>query len=197
MGFNFVVFSLLLASASEQDAKEATVGDTQKLVKIQRIVVEGSRLPAPSVVRLAQIKIGDEVNFVKLHTSLQDATRSSLLRNIEFEYESLPDSERDVVLHLKCTDEKPTATASIHIPKVSEEELWAWLVEVDPLFTREMPPTEAAIHLYSNWIVKFMESHGDPKFQENFAITAEGSNSTGGTVPDRLVFKVVKRRGVK
>jgi hypothetical protein len=60
-----------------------------------------------------------------------------------------------------------------------------------------MPPTEAAIRLYSSWIAKFMESHGDPKFQASSAVTAEGSSSTGGAVPDRLVFKVVKRRGLK
>ena len=60
-----------------------------------------------------------------------------------------------------------------------------------------MPPNEAAIRLYSTWIGKVMESHGDPKFQENFAVTAAGSSSTGGTVPDHLVFKVVNRRGLK
>jgi hypothetical protein len=197
MRFPLVLFSLLVACASAQDAKEGTAGDAQKLVKIRRIEVEGSRLPAPSVIRLAQIKMGDEVNFVKLHAALQNATRSGLIRNIEFEYESSPQSETDVILHLKCTDEKPAATASIRIPNVNEEEVWAWLAQVDPLFTRGLPPNEAAIQLYSNWIVKFVEGHGDPKFRENFAIIAEGSNSAGGKVPDRLLFKAVKRRGLR
>jgi hypothetical protein len=197
MSFTLVVFSLLAACAAAQDAKEGTAGDAQKLVKIRRVELEGSRLPAPSVMRLAQIKIGDEVNFVKLHAALQNATRSGLIRNIEFEYESLPDSETDVILHLKCTDEKPAATASIRIPNVNEEEVWAWLAQVDPVFTRELPPNDAAIRLYSGWIVKFVEGHGDPKFQESFGITAEGSSSTGGTVPDRLLFKAIKRRGIK
>jgi hypothetical protein len=91
MGLALAVFSLFFACASAQSAKEGTVGDAQKLVKIQRIVVEGSRLPASSVVRLTQIKIGDEVNFIKLNAALQAAVRSGLIRNIEFEYESLPD----------------------------------------------------------------------------------------------------------
>jgi hypothetical protein len=197
MRSTLVVFSFLAACAFGQDAKEGTAGDAKKLVKVRRIDVEGSRLPAPSVIRLAQIKLGDEVDFLKLNAALQNATRSGLIRNVEFEYESLPESERDVVLHLKCTDEKPTAAASIHIPNVNEEDVWAWLIQIDPLFTRDMPPNDAAIRLYSNWIVKFMESHGDPKFPESFAITAEGSNSIGGTVPDRLLFKAVKRRGLK
>jgi len=197
MGFALAVFSLFLLAASGQAAKEGTAGDAQKLVKIRRIVVEGTRLPALSVIRLAQIKAGDEVNFIKLHSALQKVTQSGLISNIDFEYESMPDNETDVVLHVKCTDVKPTATAAIHIAKVSEEEVWSWLTHVDALFTREMPPTEAAIRLYSNWIGKFMESQGDPRFQENFAVVADASSSTGGTVPDRLVFKVVKRRGVK
>jgi hypothetical protein len=68
---------------------------------------------------------------------------------------------------------------------------------VDPLFTREMPPTEAAIRLYSHWIGKYMESHGSPKFEDTSAIVSAGSSSTGGSVTDRLVFKVAKRRSVK
>lgn len=197
MAFVFAAFSLFLVSASAQDAKEATVGDAQKLVTIRQILVEGTRLPARSIINLAQIKTGDEMNFVKLNTALQKVTRSGLIGNVQFEYESLPDKETDVVLHLKCTDVNPTATASINIPKMNEEEIWAWLAQIDPLFTRKMPPTEAAIRLYSNWIAKFMESHGDPKFQENFAVVADASSSTGGEAPDRLVFKITKRRGLK
>jgi hypothetical protein len=198
--FTLVVFTLWVACASAQDAppaKELNAGDAQKLVTIRRIVVEGSRLPAPSIIGLAQIKIGDQVNFVKLHAALQHVTGSGLVRNVEFEYESMPENDSDVVLHLKCTDEKPSAESSIRIPNVNEADVWTWLAKIDPLFTRDMPPTEPAIRIYSNWIAKFMEGHGDPKFQENFAIIAEGSSSTGGSVPDQLVFMAVKRRGVK
>jgi hypothetical protein len=149
------------------------------------------------VIRLAQIKTGDQVNFLKLHAAMQKVTQSGLISNIAFEYESLPDKETDVILHLKCTDVKPTVKASIQIPQVNEDDVWNWLAQVDPLFTREMPATEAAIRLYSHWIGKFMESHGNPKFEESSAVTADASSSNGGNVTDGLVFKVVKRRGVK
>ena|SRR5271165_3520238 len=192
-----VLASLSLAIAVAQEAREGTTGDAQKLVTVRRIVVEGSRIPALSVIGLAQIKAGDQVNFLKLNAALLKATQSGLIKSIDFEYESLPDKETDVILHLKCTDEKPSAKASIQIPKVNEEDVWTWLAGVDPLFTREMPPTEPAIRLYSHWIGKYMESHGDPKFLENFAVVADASNSSGGTVTDRLVFKPVKRKGLK
>ena len=124
-------------------------------------------------------------------------TQSGLINNIDFEYESLPDKETDVVLHLKCTDVKPTAKASIQIPQVNEDDVWNWLGQADPLFTREMPPNEAAIRLYSLWIGKYMESHGNPKFAEAFAVVADAANASGGNATDQLIFKVVKRRGVK
>ena len=187
--------ALLFMLFALQDPKEATAGDAQKPEQIKRIVVEGTRLPALSIVHLAQIKVGDEVNFLKLHSALQKVTLSGLVKNIDFEYESLPNSETEVIVHLKCTDEKPSTTAAIQIQKVEENEVWAWLTEVDPLFTREMPPTEAAIRLYCTWIGKYMKSHGEPGFQENFAVVADVSSSTGGAAPDRVVFKVVKRRG--
>lgn len=190
----FVSLSLLAAQA--QDAKEGTPGDAQKLVKIKRILVEGTRLPTLSVIRLAQIKAGDQVNFAILQTALQKVTQTGLISSIDFEYESLEDSETDVILHMKCTDVKPSAKASIQIPTVNEDEVWTWLAEqVDPLFTRDMPPTEAAIRLYSHWIGKYMASHGSSNFDDNFAVTATASSSTGAAAPDRLVFKVVKRRG--
>jgi hypothetical protein len=193
----FVVFPIFLAAVAAQDAKEGTAGDAQKLVKIRQIVVEGTRLPALSVIRLAQIKTGDETNFMKLQGAMQKVTQSGLIGNIEFEYESAPDKETDVILHLKCTDVKPSARASIQIANVNEDDVWDWLTKTDPMFTREMPPTEAAIRLYSQWIGKYMESHGVPKFQENFAVAAAASSSGTGDKADLLVFKVIKRRGVK
>ena len=180
-----------------QEAKEGTAGDAQKLVTIRRITVEGSRFTALSVIHLAQIKAGDEVNFAKLYAAVQKATNSGLIQNIAFEYESLPEKDTDVILHLKCIDVKPTATASIQIANVPQDDVWNWLAtQIDPLFTRDMPPTEAAIRLYSHWIGKYMESHGDPQFAENFTIRADAASSTGGAAPDRLVFKAVKLKAV-
>jgi hypothetical protein len=98
---------------------------------------------------------------------------------------------------MKCTDVKPAAEAFIQISSVNEDDVWNWLAQVDPLFTRDMPPTEAAIQLYSHWIAKYMESHDTAKFQEKFAVKADASSSSGGNVTDLLVFKVIKRRAAK
>jgi hypothetical protein len=193
----FMLAFTLCGGALGQDAKEATAGDAQKLVTIRRIFVEGTRLPTLSVIHLAGIKAGDQVNFLKLHEAMQKVTKTGLITNIDFEYESLPDKETEVVLHMKCTDVAPTAKATIAIPQVNENDVWAWLNQVDPLFTRDLPPTEAAIKFYSYWIGKYMEAHGIPDFQKSFAIIADASSSTGGRDTDRLLFKPVKRRTAK
>ena len=103
------LFLIFLAAAFCQEAKEGTAGDAKKLVTVRKIVVEGSRFPDASVIRLSQIKIGDQVNFVKLFEALQKVTKTGLIHNIDFDYDSLPDAETDVVLHMKCTDNAPTA----------------------------------------------------------------------------------------
>ncbi|HLW75519.1 MAG TPA: hypothetical protein VKS01_01020 [Bryobacteraceae bacterium] len=193
-----LVASILFSSAlAAQPVREGTPGDALKLVTIQKIVVEGTRLPALSVVHIAQIKVGDQVNFLKLRAALEKVTATGLIKNVDFEYESVADSEQDVIVHLLCVDEQPAATASIEIPDVNEDEAWQWLArEVDPLFTRAMPPNERAIRLYSSWIGKYLESR-DPKFQEHSAVSVSVSSSTGDAIPDRVIFKVVKRKGVK
>jgi hypothetical protein len=193
----FVLSSVLLTAAHAQEPKEGTAGDAQKVVTLRRIIVEGTRLPALSVIRLAKIKAGDQVDFVKLQQALRGVTQTGLISHIDFEYESLPDKETDVILHLKCMDVKPIAKASIEIKDVNEDDVWMWLGQVDPMFTREMPPTEAAIRFYSIMIIKYMETHGSPTFQDGFAIVATASSSTGGTTAEHFVFKVAKRRGVK
>ena len=192
-----VILQLLLPVVFAQQAKEGTAGDAQKMVTIRRIIVEGTRLPPLSVIRLAEIKVGDQVNFMKLNDAMRRVTKVGLINSIDFEYESLENKETDVVLHMKCVDVTPLAKASIQIPNVIEDHVWAWLAQLDPLFMQELPPTEAAIAFYAHWIGKYLESHGQPKFQETSAVIADSISSTGGKVTDRLVFKVTKLRGVK
>lgn len=192
-----LIAALPLTTIWAQEAKEGSPGDAQKLVTVRRIFVEGTRLPALSVIGLAQIKAGDQINFLKLRTALARVTQTGLISNIDFEYESVPDNADEVNLHMKCSDVNPSAKASIAIPQINEDDVWVWLVKVDPLFTRQMPPAEAAIRLYSRWITKYMEGHGTPGFAEKFAIVADAKSSTGGTTPDTLIFHPAKFRGVK
>jgi hypothetical protein len=73
----FVLIALSSAAVRGQQPTQGTAGDAEKLVTVQQIVVEGTRLPQASLIRLAQIKAGDQVNFLKLHAAAEsDAKRT-------------------------------------------------------------------------------------------------------------------------
>src|SRR6266852_3494661 len=86
-------------------------------VKIQSIRVQGSRLPAASIIRLLELRIGQEANEKTVRAALQHANLSGLFSSITFNYESEPGS-KDVELILDVHDEKPLLPAAIHVPKV-------------------------------------------------------------------------------
>src|SRR5258708_25398330 len=132
-------------------------------VKIQSIRVQGSRLSAASIIRLLELKIGQEANEKTVRAALQHANLSGLFSSIAFNYESEPGS-KDVELILDVHDEKPLLPAAIHVPKVDQEEVWQWLQGVDALFTRELPPTHEAIRMYSNYIMKYLHSNDRDEF---------------------------------
>ena len=45
-------------------------------------------------------------DFLKLNAALQKVTQTGLIKSIDFEYESLPDKDTDVILHLNHGDPK-------------------------------------------------------------------------------------------
>ena len=65
-----------------------------------------------------------------------------------------------MILDLEIEDQLPVVPARFKIAKTNEEDLWRYLVAFDPLFTRELPPTEKAIQLYARYITKYLESTG-------------------------------------
>jgi len=150
-----LVFFFPLLAAAQQDGLVH--------VRIQSIRVQGSRLPAASIIKLLELKAGQEATEKTIRAALQHANGSGLFSSIDFNYESEPGS-KDVELILDVHGEKPLLPAAIHVPKVDEEEVWQWLKGVDALFTRELPPTDLAIRMYSNYIMKYLQSRGRDEF---------------------------------
>ena len=75
---------------------------------------------------------------------------------------------------------------------MEEDAIWKWLQNVDPLFTRELPPNEKALRLYENWIGKYFEANGQPDFVQTAAVRAETEGPAGNV--QRVVFKRVTLR---
>ena len=131
----FLASCLVLAARPQNDAPQNE--DARKLVTLRDFSVLGSRLSPASVVRLAGLHTGKQVNFLSLHEALQKVTLSGLIENIDFEYENYADKPEEVKLIMKCRDAQPVVPARLAIEGVDEEAVWNWLRDLDPLFTRE------------------------------------------------------------
>jgi hypothetical protein len=158
MRLYLVIGSLLIMGLSAK-AQGIAADSGKQPVKIQAVRVKGSRLPEKSILHLTGLQTGQILNEEKLRTALQHANDSGLFTNIAYVYESAPDST-DVTLELQIADQLPLVPATIKIPKIDAELVWQYLQNFDPLFTRELPPTEKAIKLYQHYIAKYLETQG-------------------------------------
>jgi surface antigen-like variable number repeat protein len=148
-----------VAIAWSATAQEIAPDSAKQAVKLQEIRVQGSRLPAKSILRLTGLQAGQTIDEARLRTALKRANDSGLFKNITYDYESAPDST-DVILELKVDDQLPLTPATIKIPNVDAEQVWLYLQNFDPLFTRELPYTDSAIKLYARYITKYLETLG-------------------------------------
>ena len=64
-----------------------------------------------------------------------------------------------IILSFKVWDELPLFQAKI-FPAEDQDRIWACLQSADPIFTREMPNTEAAIRFYSTNIKRCLQNVG-------------------------------------
>lgn len=177
-----------------QQAATGSSEDAKKAVTVRSFTVEGTRLPAKSVVRLTELKSGATVTFAEVFKAMQKVTSTGLIDNIDFEYESLPDKDTEVVLKLKCRDTKPIVPATVKIAGVEDLQVWKWLQQIDPLFVAELPPVERAIRFYEAWVTKFMEANGQPEFRDKYAI--ESQTLFKNNAPERVVFSVVALKSI-
>ena len=189
-----LICSALLATAQQPSALTGSPEDAKKPVIIRTFAVEGTRLPARSVIRLTELKSGVTVTFADVFKAMQKVTSTGLIDNIDFEYESWPDKVDEVMLRLKCRDTKPIIPATVKIAGVEEDKVWKWLQQIDPLFTPELPPVERAIRFYEAWLTKYMEANGQPEFREKYAIGNE--TLFKNNAPERVVFSVITLKSI-
>src|SRR6202163_305718 len=120
---------------------------SQELVTIEKLTVQGTRFPARSIEILTGLRPGLEIDESAVRKAIAGMLESGLVRSVDYNYESLQDLHR-VTLQLDIIDETPLLPASIDIPGVDAESVWKYLESVDPLFTRELPRTQKALHFY-------------------------------------------------
>lgn len=140
-----ILFSVcFLAPAQERPAAPE---DLHKLVQLQGIEVSGTRLPPNSIIRISGLKIGQMVNDDSLKQASDKVTSTGLVKSVGYSYSITP-GKPGVSLTLKVIDEAPLLPAHI-LPEQDSQPIWACLQSADPIFTRDMPNTENAIHFYA------------------------------------------------
>jgi hypothetical protein len=144
-------------SSPAVDANKKEV-DPHKLVELGGIEVNGSRLPASSIIRLSNLKVGQKVNYDIINEACHRITSTGLVALVDYAY-NLEFGKPGVVLSFTVTDEMPLLPAKIYPPEDSDH-IWACLQSADPIFTREMPNTRNALGFYATNINRCLENVG-------------------------------------
>lgn len=132
--------------------------DPHKLVELGGIEVNGSRLPADSIIRLSNLKVGQKVNYDMINEACHRITSTGLVALVDYAY-TLQPGKPGVVLSFKVSDEVPLLPAKIY-PREDEDLVWACLQSADPVFTRELPNTRNALRFYTTNINRCLEIEG-------------------------------------
>jgi hypothetical protein len=173
---------LVLARFACAQAAAPSVGTNagDEIVAIERLTVQGSRLNPASVRFLSGLRPGMKVNEAAVRKAAQRIADSGLVKNVAYQYQSLS-SERSVALEFTITDELPLLPATIEIPDVDAEDVWAYLRGIDAVFTRELPRTQQAIAFYTRYIERFFASQ-KRVLRVAAVITADESGNASGIV---------------
>jgi hypothetical protein len=177
---------LLLATlAIAQQAHAQTAAE--RLMEVETIRVSGTRLPSDSVIRLLGIKVHDRVNDQLVNAACHKITGTGLVKSVDYAYDAYPDRP-GITLKLTIVDEGPLLPAKIK-PAADEEPLWSCLQAVDPLFTRELPPTEKALAFYSKSLEKCLQTKGRANEYLAPSVTGDSSGKLTGIVFEVRQYK--------
>jgi hypothetical protein len=177
-------FSLIAVSQNRPNS------EGEKLVRLDKIEIRGTRLPADSIVRLSGLTIGQRVNNGVVNAACHKITSTGLVKSIDYGYDSYPDRE-GVVLALTLVDEGPLFPSKIE-PEKEELHLWQLLQSADPLFTRELPRTERALNYYSANIERCLKSEGHDDEYASPVVVADANGN-----PSEIVFRIAHYKQVR
>jgi hypothetical protein len=158
----------------------AATADSEELVRIEKLAVRGSRFELQSVQMLTGLRLGQQINEASLRRAIQRMTDTGLVKNVDYSYASAS-KPTSVALELTIVDETPLLPASVQLPDVDAEDLWAYLKSIDPLFTRELPRTQKAIQYYVRYIERYLANRKHP-MRVATVITADAEGNASGIV---------------
>jgi hypothetical protein len=123
------------------------------------------------------------VNDLIVNTACHKITATGLVTTVDYAYAVYPDRS-GAELILTIADQGPLLPPSIK-PAGDENALWSSLQAIDPIFTRELPPTEKALAFYSRNIERCLRASG--RSNEYAAAKVTGDSKGDSTA---IVFEI-------
>jgi len=183
---------LILLAGLAFAGQEPAQAPAERLMEVDSISVKGTRLPSSSVIRLSGIKLHDKVNDMAVNTACHKITATGLVKTVDYAYDAYPDRP-GVALVLTIADEGPLLPATIK-PAADENALWSSLQAIDPIFTRELPPTEKALAFYAKHLEKCLQANGHLDEYASPNVTADASGKLTGIVFELRQYKKLPPR---
>ena len=109
------------------------------------------------------------------------------MKTVDYAYDAYPDRP-GVALILTVADEGPLLPAAIK-PAAEENALWSSLQAHDPIFTRELPPTEKALTFYAKTLEKCLQANGRSNEYISSNVTADANGKLSGIVFEIRQYK--------
>ncbi len=182
---------VLLLSGLVFAKQELAQAVADKLVEVESISVKGTRLPSDSVIRLSGVKLHDRVNNLIVTAACQKIADTGLVKTVNYAYDAYPDRP-GIRLILNLIDEGPLLPSTIK-PAADENKLWSALQSLDPIFTRELPPTKKALAFYSKNLEKCLQANGRPNEYADAHVTADPGGKLIGVVFEVRQYKTLTR----
>ncbi len=177
----------LAIAAFAVSGQQPTEADLNRMVKLEGIEVKGTRILTSSITAISGLKPGADVNDAIVRRACSRVQSTGLVKKVDYLYLLYPDRPA-VRLSLTVEDEAPLLPASIK-PASEDAALWTALQGLDPVFTRNLPPTEKALRFYAHNLERCLKQLG--RTDEYILPSVVGDKDGNATA---IVFEVRKLR---
>jgi outer membrane protein assembly factor BamA len=128
----------------------------QSTFQVVKIDIQGlSRFQPEAVLTTVALKANSEVGKTDLDAVCQKLIVSGLFEGCNWKY--APTSSTGGTLTLDLKEAPAPQTVRLTIPGVSDEQLWSWLAQNEPLVQRKMPSSDEAAKFYTDAIRRYLK----------------------------------------
>ena len=128
----------------------------QSTFQLAKIDVQGlARFQPKAVLATVGLKAGSNAGKAELDGTCQKLIGSGLFEGCNWKYTPTSSAGGTVTLDLK--EAPATQTVRLTVAGVSDEQLWSWLAQNEPLVQRKMPISDDAIRFYTDAIHRYLK----------------------------------------